>query len=195
MSLTEVLGVAAGAACVLLAIRQIVWTWPVGLTNNIFFFVLFWRAKLYADASLQIVYMAISLYGWWNWLYGGSQHSRLKVTRATKSEAGALALAAATATATIYFILRRFTDSNVPLGDATTTALSLTAQYMVSKKHLENWFVWIAADVIYIGLYLYKGLYLTAVLYAGFIAMCVAGWMQWRKSWRSTPEIGEATAG
>ena len=195
MSLTEVLGVAAGAACVLLAIRQIVWTWPVGLTNNIFFFVLFWRAKLYADASLQIVYMAISLYGWWNWLYGGKQHSRLKVTRATRTEAAALALAAAAATATIYFILRRFTDSNVPLGDATTTALSLTAQYMVSKKHLENWLVWIAADVIYIALYLYKGLNLTAVLYAGFIAMSVAGWMQWRKSWRSTPEIGEATAG
>ena len=73
MSITEVLGAVTGAACVLLAIRELVWTWPVGLANNIFFFVLFWRAKLYADASLQIVYMAISLYGWWNWLYGGNQ--------------------------------------------------------------------------------------------------------------------------
>src|SRR5205814_1627262 len=195
MSATEVLGVVTGAACVLLAIRELVWTWPVGLANNIFFFVLFWRSKLYADASLQIVYMAISLYGWWNWLYGGNQHSQLKVTRATRSEIGALALAATALIAAIYFILARFTDSNVPLGDATTTALSLTAQYMVSRKHLENWFVWITADVVYIGLYLYKDLYLTAALYAGFIAMCVAGWITWRRSWRSAANLGEAAAG
>ena len=194
MSVTEIIGVATGAACVLLAIREIVWTWPVGLTNNIFFFVLFWRHKLYADASLQIVYMAISIYGWWNWLYGGKGRSQLKVTRATAAEAAGLALAAAAATATIYVILRRFTDSNVPLGDASTTALSLTAQYMVSKKHLENWFVWITADVIYMGLYVYKGLYLTTALYAGFIVMCIAGWFQWRRSWRSA-KVEEAAAG
>jgi nicotinamide mononucleotide transporter len=194
MSWTEVLGVATGAACVLLAIRELVWTWPVGLANNIFFFVLFWRAKLYADSSLQVVYMAISLYGWWNWLYGGKGRSKLKVARTTAQEAAGLAFAAAAATATIYLILRSFTDSNVPLGDATTTALSLTAQYMVSRKHLENWFVWITADVIYIGLYIYKGLYLTTALYAGFIVMCVMGWIQWRRSWR-TAKVEEAAAG
>src|SRR5919206_223625 len=100
MSVTEVLGVVTGAACVLLAIREIVWTWPVGLANNIFFFVLFWRAKLYADSSLQVVYMAISLYGWWNWLYGGKGRSCLKVTRVTGAEVAGLSVAATLATGT-----------------------------------------------------------------------------------------------
>src|SRR5256885_9849763 len=129
MSVTEVLGAVTGAACVLLAIRELVWTWPVGLANNVFFFILFWRSKLYADASLQIVYMAISLYGWWNWLYGGKQHSQLKVTRATRSEIGALAGGATALVAVVYFLPHPITDSNMPLGDAPTTALSLTAQY------------------------------------------------------------------
>jgi nicotinamide mononucleotide transporter len=93
-----------------------------------------------------------------------------------------LALLTAAATALLAVSLHRFTDSVVPVGDAVTTALSLTAQYMLSRKLLENWFVWMTADVIYIALYCYKSLYLTGLLYLLFFAMCIAGYAGWRKS-------------
>jgi nicotinamide mononucleotide transporter len=189
MSLTEVLGVATGAACVLLAIREIVWTWPVGLANNIFFFVLFWRAKLYADSSLQVVYMAISLYGWWNWLYGGKNHRPLQVHHASLSGLAGYGLIALCSTAILYWLLRRFTPSTVPLADGLTTALFLTAQYMMSRKLVENWWFWIVGDVLVIGLYIYKHLYFTTLLYMLFLGLCVAGLVEWRKSAQQQPRL------
>jgi nicotinamide mononucleotide transporter len=99
----------------------------------------------------------------------------------------------AVSAALLYIGLRRFTNSTVPMGDAITTAMSLVAQYMLGRKWLENWLVWIAADVIYVGLYGYKHLYLTALLYAIFIAMCIAGYRGWRKAMSITPLV-EAVA-
>ncbi len=182
MNLTEILGFVTGAACVLLAARENVWNWPIGIANEIFFFILFWHSKLYADAVLQIVYLVVSLYGWWLWLYGGKQRSQLPITRVSRSGAIILGLVTAGATVAIYAVLSKFTDSNVPLGDAITTALSLVAQYMLGRKLIENWAVWITADFIYIALYSYKHLYLTAALYAIFIVMCVSGYLHWQRS-------------
>jgi len=180
---TEILGFITGAASVLLAVRESAWNWPVGIANNIFFLILFWKARLYADAILQIVYIVISIFGWWNWVRGGAGHTELPVSRTTARTAIVLALLTAAATVLLVAILRRFTDSAAPFGDGVTTALSLTAQYMLSRKLLENWWVWMTADVIYIGLYCYKSLYLTGVLYALFFAMCIGGYVGWRKSW------------
>ena len=182
MTWAEILGFVTGAASVLLAVRESAWNWPVGIANNIFFLILFWKAKLYADAILQIVYIAISVYGWWNWVRGGTGHTKLSVSK-TKLRTGiALALITVTATALLTATLRHFTDSAVPLGDGVTTALSLTAQYMLSRKLLENWWVWMTADMIYIALYCYKSLYLTGILYLIFFSMCIAGYMGWRKA-------------
>ena len=182
MSWTEILGSITGAASVLLAVRESAWNWPVGIANNIFFFLLFWHAGLYADAVLQISYIVISIFGWWNWLRGGVGRSELPISKTTPRSATSLAITTiATATAMV-FILRRYTNSAVPFWDGATTALSLTAQYMLSKKLLENWFVWMTADAIYIALYCYKALYLTGILYLLFFAMCVAGYAGWRKS-------------
>jgi nicotinamide mononucleotide transporter len=179
---TEILGFVTGAASVLLAVRESAWNWPVGIANNIFFLILFWKARLYADATLQIVYIVISIFGWWNWVRGGVGHTELPVSRITTRTAIVLTLLTAAATVLLTIALRRFTDSAAPFGDGVTTALSLTAQYMLSRKLLENWWVWMTADVIYIGLYWYKSLYLTGVLYALFFAMCIAGYVGWRKS-------------
>ena len=164
MTWTEILGFVTGAASVLLAVRESAWNWPVGIVNNVFFLILFWRAKLYADAVLQIVYIVISMFGWWNWVRGGAAHSELPISRTEARSAIGLALVTAAATALLAVALHRFTDSAVPFWDGITTALSLTAQYMLSRKLLENWFVWMTADVIYIALYAYKSLYLTGVL-------------------------------
>jgi nicotinamide mononucleotide transporter len=188
MTLIEVLGFVTGAVSVAFAVRESAWNWPVGIANNIFFFVLFWRTKLYADALLQVVYLIISIFGWWNWLRGGAGHSKLPIARIKMRTGLWLLLVTVISTAVMTYVLKRFTDSQVPLADGVTTALSLTAQYMLSYKLLENWWVWMTADVIYIALYCYKSLYLTGFLYAVFFAMCIVGFRGWRKS---LPALGE----
>ena len=182
MSWTEILGFVTGTASVLLAVRESVWNWPVGIANNIFFLILFWKARLYADAILQIVYILISIFGWWNWLRGGDGHAELPISRTSAREGILLALSIAGATAILTVCLHRYTDSAAPFGDGVTTALSLTAQYMLSRKLLENWWVWMSADLIYIALYCYKSLYLTGVLYLVFLGMCVAGHTRWKRT-------------
>lgn len=178
----ELLGFVTGGICVWLAARENIWNWPIGIANNIFYLVVFWRAGLYADSGLQVFYFAIGVYGWWMWARGGPAHRELPATNIPKMQS-VLTVAITTASALLLFAgLRRYTNSTVPAGDAITTALSLTAQYMLGRKWLENWLVWITADVIYIGLYYYKHLYWTALLYAIFIAMCVAGYTGWKRA-------------
>jgi nicotinamide mononucleotide transporter len=182
VTLLEVFGFLTGAACVFLQVRENIWNWPLGIANNLMFMVLFWQSKLYADAGLQIFFMSISIYGWWKWLYGGKDHSALTVAHTTRALGWKLAGMTVASAVAIYFLLRRFSDSDVPYGDATTTAMSLTAQFMLGRKLIENWLLWIAANMLYIGLYCYKRLYLTAFLYVIFSVMCVMGYKGWKKS-------------
>jgi nicotinamide mononucleotide transporter len=178
----ELAGFLTGALCVWLLIRQNIWNWPIGIANNIVYVVIFYRSGLYADSGLQFIYMAIGFYGWWNWLHGGVARSELNVARASgRGWTGYVTLAAA-ATAFLYWLLRRFTPSTVPFADGLTVALFLTAQFMMSRKVIENWLFWIVGDAIAIALYIYKGLWLTAVLYALFLAMCAAGWLEWERA-------------
>src|SRR5580693_9112730 len=109
MTWTEILGFVTGAASVLLAVRESAWNWPVGIANNIFFLILFWKARLYADAILQIVYIVISIFGWWNWVRGGAGHTELPVSRTTTRTGIVLALLTAAATVLLTAVLRRFT--------------------------------------------------------------------------------------
>ena len=115
-------------------------------------------------------------------------HAELPISKTTPPAGIALALVTVAATALLTAVLHRFTDSVVPFGDGVTTALSLTAQFMLSRKLLENWWVWMTADVIYIALYCYKSLYLTGLLYLLFFAMSIAGYAGWRKSLALTAE-------
>lgn len=184
MSWTEVLGFATGALCVWLVARQHVANWPVGIANNVFFIVLFAQSGLYADAGLQIVFIALAAYGWWSWTHGGGPGTAgaLPVRRTTRTEWAALAAAGAVGVLALTLLLDRATDSTVPFWDALTTGLSLTATYGQCRKLVESWWLWIAADLVYIPLYAYKGLYLTAGLYVGFLALCVAGLVGWRRT-------------
>ena len=195
LSWIESLGFVTGAVCVLLAVKENVWNWPIGILNNLVYLVVFWHSKLYADSGLQLFYIAISVYGLWNWLYGGEKHTHAPISHVARTEALVLLAATAASAGILYYVLRHFTDSTVPLGDATTTALSLAAQYMLGRKIIENWLVWITADVLYIGLYCYKSLYLTALLYAIFIAMCVAGYLRWQRTMNGAAPALEAAEG
>jgi nicotinamide mononucleotide transporter len=182
MNWLEFWGFVTGAVCVWLAVKEHVWNWPIGIVNDVLYLIVFFRTKLYADSSLQIVYIVIGFYGWWNWLFGGVQHSVLHVSRASKLQRICLSFSLVGGTVIIYWLLHRFTDSNVPFWDAITTALSLVAQYMLGKKLLENWLVWITADAMYVGVYIYKSLYLTSALYFIFLVMCVFGWSRWQRA-------------
>ncbi|MEU8776005.1 nicotinamide riboside transporter PnuC [Streptomyces sp. NPDC048606] len=183
-SWTEVLGFATGAVCVWLVARQHIANWPIGIANNVFFIVLFTQAGLYADAGLQIVFIALAAYGWWSWTHGGGPGTTgaLPVRRTTRTEWAWLLVAGAVGVAALTLLLDRVSDSTVPFWDALTTGLSLTATYGQCRKLLESWWLWIAADLVYIPLYVSKGLHLTAVLYVGFLALCVAGLVGWRRT-------------
>jgi nicotinamide mononucleotide transporter len=182
----ELAGFLTGALCVWLLIRQNIWNWPVGIANNIFYIVIFFNSGLYADMSVQFVYIAVAIYGWWNWLHGGVDRAELRVARTSAAGLLGYAALAAVGTAVLYWVLHRFTPSTVPFMDGLTSALFLTAQYMMSRKLIENWWFWIVGDVLVIGLYIYKHLYLTSALYVIFLAMCVAALVEWERAARSS---------
>jgi nicotinamide mononucleotide transporter len=189
LGLTEVFGFATGAACVLLVVDESIWNFPVGIANNLFFFALFFSARLYADMTLQLVYVGLAIGGWVLWARGGAGGERLRVARASGRELLVLALLGAVATVTLAAVLRRVGGA-APGLDALTTVLSLIAQWLLNRKRLDNWIVWITADVLYVWLYVGRGLYLTAALYAIFLAMCVAGLARWRAAFSDASSSG-----
>jgi nicotinamide mononucleotide transporter len=180
----EVAGFASGALCVWLVARMNIWNWPVGIANNLFFLLLFLSAGLYADGGLQVVFIALALYGWWAWLRGGTARSELPASRTTGRQWAILAIAALAGTTAMTWLLSAHTDSTVPLADAFTTVLSLLATWAQTRKKLESWWLWILADLIYVPLYLYKDLTLTALLYVGFMALCIVGLVRWTRELR-----------
>lgn len=191
MDLVEILGFVSGALCVWLVARQNVWNWPIGIANNVTFLILFWAAGLYADSSLQVVYLGLALYGWWAWLRGGDAHTSLRVSRTTKNQWVVLAAVGVVGTVGLTILLDTVTDSSVPLPDAVTTVLSLLATWGQARKKLESWWLWIAADVIYVPLYAYKDLWLTAALYVGFLALCVLGLRTWQADYMPRAAAGK----
>ncbi len=180
IDLTEAFGFVTGAVCVWLVTRGNIWNWPVGLANNIFFAILFFKARLYADLGLQGVYFIMGIFGWWFWLRGGPRESRLPVSRASRREWMAIACFIVLGTFGLRHLLIAINGA-APFWDALTTILCLAAQYLLCKKRFENWFLWIAADIIYVPLFLSRDLPLTAILYAGFLALCVHGLHLWKK--------------
>jgi nicotinamide mononucleotide transporter len=192
----EAVSFVTGAVCVWLTVRESVWNFPIGMVNVATFGVVFFRARLFADAGLQVVYFVLGGIGWYLWLYGGTGRTALPITRTPPRRAVGVAFA-------IYvifvgeFVLLRKIGGSAPFWDALTTAISLGAQWLLDRKHLENWLLWIAVDVIYVPLYLSKQLYLTSGLYAVFLCMATLGLLQWHATWRRQRrprQVAEAVA-
>ena len=182
MSAIELAAAVFGIVGVYLGVRQNVWSWPVGIVNVGLYFFVFWRAKLYADMGLQVVYVVLSLYGWYEWLYGGPQRTTLPVSRTTRLHTVVLTLIGGAGAWLMGASLDRHTDAAVPYLDSVLTSMSLVAQWLMTRKLLESWLVWIAADVMYVGMFVYKALYITAGLYGLFCVLAVMGYRQWRAS-------------
>ena len=178
----EILAVIFGIISVYLSTREHIWSWPTALVNVALYFIVFLEAKLYADMGLQVVYFALSLYGWYEWLYGGENRTELHVSRVTRSLGLKLLLIGLASAAVLGTILARFTDASLPYLDSATTSTSLVAQWMMTRKILENWAVWVVVDVVYVGMFIFKKLYLTAGLYAVFLVLAVMGFIQWKRS-------------
>jgi nicotinamide mononucleotide transporter len=190
----ELFGFVTGAASVWLTVRARISNFPVGIANSGFFLVLFLSARLYADSGLQVVYIALGFAGWWQWLYGsfpgGRGRARLEVGRSGAwLLAGCVAFVLA-ATGGLTVLLREAHDI-APFWDALTTAISLAAQFLLNAKRLENWAFWIAADLIYVPLYMVKRLDLTALVYVLFLGLCAAGVSGWRKALRAGYETDD----
>ncbi len=178
----EIAGFVFGVLAVWLTARESVWCWPTGLVNVSLYIVVFFQSKLYADMGLQVVYVAVCLYGWWEWLHGGEGGGKLAVSRTPRRWMVSLAALGAAGALALGFLLRRHTDAALPFWDATTTAYSLVAQFLQTRKWIETWWFWIAVDVVYVGVYVVKGLWLTALLYAIFLALCLVGLRDWGRS-------------
>ena len=186
LGLTETIAAVTGAITVWLTVKQNIWNWPIGIASSAFFFALFLGERLFADMILQFIYIVLGFLGWYWWLRGGEGRTTLQVAHASPATLLIVGGFAVVATAGMAIFLRSIGDA-APFLDALTTTLSLAAQYLLTRKLIENWYVWITADIIYIGLYITRDLYLTAALYALFLVLCLLGLRQWRQSLAAEP--------
>ncbi len=178
----EILAFGLSVAMVACNIRVDVLGWPLAIVASLLYFLLFWKSRLYGDASLQLFFAAVAGWGWWQWLRGTDETGRALQVRTLGLRGRAIALLAlALAWPATGVFLDRFTDTDVPWWDAFPTAASILGQWLLGRKYVENWPVWIAVNVVAIGLFAYKALWLTVLLYAIFVAMSLVGWRAWHR--------------
>ena len=185
----EAFSFVTGALCVWLVVRENVWNFPIGLLNVATFSIVFFQSRLFADAGLQVVYFVLGIVGWTLWLRPAKNHSRLCLSRIGRVESAGLSFFVVVSTLCLWRTLHHYGGS---FWDALTTSISLASQWMLNRKQVESWLGWIVVDTIYVPLYLSKGLYLTAILYAIFLCMAFIGWKQWHRSWSAASDPSTA---
>jgi nicotinamide mononucleotide transporter len=178
----ELISFVLAVITVVLNIRQTHWAWLFAIVSSATYGIVFFGARLYGDVGLQLVFIVVSLWGWYQWLYGGAQHEALCVTRLSASGWQRAIIGWLVGFALLAASLKTWTDTDVPYADSFLTAGSLLGQLLLSRKKVENWHVWIAVDVLYVGLYVYKGLILTAILYAVFVVLAIIGLRTWSQA-------------
>ena len=154
--------------------------WPLAIASSLLYGILFAHFGLYGEAGLQLMFVTMSLWGWWQWLRGvDAQQQALKVRVLSSSQRGFNLLALLVLWPVLGLLLDHITDSTVPYWDALPTAGSLIGQWLLGRKWVDNWPVWLAVNLISLGLFAYKQLWLTVILYGIFAALSVVGWRQW----------------
>lgn len=185
MNPLEILAVALGLANIGLLIRRSIWNFPVGIAMVALYFLIFWDARLYSDALLQIFFVGVQLVGWVSWARSGGLEGAIAVRRLSLPERWIWPAGVVVATAFWGWAMAELTNAAAPWWDAAVAMGSVAAQLLLVGRRIENWLMWIAVDVIAIGLYWSRGLELTAGLYAIFLIMCIVGWFEWRRAERA----------
>ncbi len=162
--------------------REVVWGWPLGIVSVILSAILFYDVRLYADWVLQVIYVVLGFYGWYVWLYGSSKQSALSVSRLSRNRLPTLLVMGGVGMLIIGYLFDRYTDAELVYWDAFTTSFSLVGQYLLARKKIENWLLWIVVDAVASGIYVYKELYLIALLYFLYLGLAVYGYRTWQKS-------------
>lgn len=180
--LLQIVGVALGLLYLYLEYRASIWLWVVGLVMPMVHATLYYRSGLYADFSMQLYYIAAGVYGLCVWRRSPAEGKQpLKVCHTPPGVWTSIVALYAVAHTIIYLLLVKFTDSSVPFWDSLSTALCIVAYWMLSRKYVEQWLVWLVVDVITVALYIYKDIPLTAALYTIYSALAVVGYMRWRR--------------
>jgi nicotinamide mononucleotide transporter len=187
----ELIAFVLALGCIVCNALQIHWGWPLAIASSLLYAWLFRASKLYGDAALQLFFVATAGWGWWQWLFGRRAAAPLSVVALQARQWLALVVAWLAAWAALGWFLARYTDTDVPWFDAFPTAGSLIGQLLLARKFIDNWPVWIVVNLVFIALYVYKNLWLTALLYALFIGLAVWGWMSWQAALQRT---GQARA-
>ncbi|MDE6002184.1 MAG: nicotinamide riboside transporter PnuC [Prevotella sp.] len=170
-----------GLAYILLEYRASVWMWAVGFLMQSLGIVLYYQKGLYADCGMEFYYLGMTAYGYWRWVRGGQASEPLPIRHFPQRLVMPWLLLTAALWAGIYWLLVTFTNSNVPLADSFTTALSIVGIWALAHKYLEQWFIWLAVDVVTCVLYFHKDIPFKASLYALYVGIAIAGWWKWRK--------------
>jgi nicotinamide mononucleotide transporter len=171
------------AVSVYLSARENIWSWPTAIVSVAMYGLVFLRTGLYSDAGLQVFFCAISVYGWYEWLHGGENRSRLHVSRATPKAWAISAVFGVVFWIVLGFLTSKLRGVALPFLDSALATLSVIAQIMMTRKIIENWILWIIADIVYVPMYIFKGLYPTAGLYAVFLVLAIMGLLEWRRSY------------
>jgi len=190
----EILAVALSVAAVWWTTVRNRLCWPVGLLSVLLYGWIFYGAKLYSDALLQLVFAALQCYGWWQWRMAPAPLRLPQVRRPKGRDLALGVLLGAMGALALGALMAHYTDAALPWLDAALTAFSLVAQYWMARLYRANWLLWILVDLVYVGLYVVRHLPLTAVLYAGFVLLAVLGWRQWGRTERERPAIQAAAA-
>ncbi len=195
MSPAEVAGTVFGVLCVVLTVRAHVASWPAGIVSSLAYFALFLDVRLYADALLQLFFVATSLAGWRLWVRGGTGQAPLQISKLSRRERQVTAGWMVAAILVSAALFTHFTDASLPLADSTIAGMSLAAQLLLMRKKLESWTLWIAVDVLSIGVYFHKGIVLTGFLYCVFLVLAVRGHFEWKRRLRAARSTGASDTG
>ncbi len=181
----EVLGITTSLICVWLNTQQNIWGWFWSIISSGIYGVIFWQFGLKSDAELQGVFILLSLYGIYQWKFSKDEKVALSVSKIPSNSILTCLILSGIFTLISGYLHQQYLQASLPYLDSFLTGISLIATWMTARKYLENWMLWIVANVCYVGMYLYKGLYGTSILYVLLIALAMKGFIDWKKSMKT----------